>query len=561
MKRSLMFTLAFILLMTSVLLSACSSESGNPETTSKDSEAESLVSENGVYPITEEKVTLRVMVGAREFVENYETNEFTKWYEELTNVHIEWDVVPANSVPEKLNLMLASGDYPDVVLNMFVSNEQQMVYGEQGVFLPLNDLIEAYGPNIKQTFAELPEIKDVITAPNGNIYALPQIEQCFHCTMSQKQWIYKPWLDQLGLEVPTTTEEYYQVLKAFKEQDPNGNGVQDEIPLAGSSKGWNTRVYDFLMNGFIHNNTVIANHHMYVDEGQINVAYDKPEWRQGLEYLNTLYKEGLLSAESFTQDGSQLRQMGEQAGDHILGSAPGGSVGALTQLLGESGKWLEYVAVPPLKGPNGVQVAGYNPYGGSMFGKFLITKEAKHPEIAMRWVDGFYSKWDDPNEIMMRSLFGVPEKDWVKAEADMIGINGEPAWYKTITNPESSNQNTHWSQTAPTVRTSDFRLAAAIDKETMDENIEVLLYEATTLYDPFKPEIDEVLPPLFLTEEQSAELADLQKTISEYVEQMVARFVTGDADLGTEWDKYLETLNGMNLKRYLEIYQEAYDKR
>ncbi|MGG1553992.1 ABC transporter substrate-binding protein [Paenibacillus ferrarius] len=552
---------AFIAIMaaSSILAAACTN---NPN--DKDSERDTtqvVLSEQGAYPIVKEKITLKVMVGARDFVENYETNEFTKWYEELTNVHINWEVVPSKSIPEKLNLMLASGDYPDVVLNMAVSNEQQMVYGKEGVFIPLNGLIEKYAPNVMQRLAELDGMKEVLTAPDGNIYSLPQIEQCYHCTMSQKLWIYKPWLDKLKLDMPTTTEGYYQVLKAFKEMDPNGNGLQDEIALAGSPKGWNTRVDDVLMNAFIPNNTLTSTKHMFLQDGKVKVAFDKPEWKQGLEYLNKLHKQGLLATESFTQDGTQLQQMGEQAGAHILGSAPGGSPGAMSKMFGASGKWMEFVPVPPLKGPQGVQVAAYNPYGGSMFGKFLITKNAKHPEVAIRWVDGFYGKWDDPSEIMMRSLYGVPGRDWIKAEGGMIGINGQAAKYKVLVPSETTNQNVHWSQTAPTVRTSDFRLSEAVDPATIKQNPEVILFKATKLYEPYQMKANTILPPLFMTREQSEELAGLQKTILEYVDQMVARFVTGDADLNKEWSQYLDTLNGMNLKRYIEIYQEAYDKR
>lgn len=547
------------LLIATSLLAACMSNS--KDQVSKPDDAQVIVSELGTYPIVKEKVSLKVMVGAREFVENYETNEFTKWYEELTGVHIEWEVVPFKSIPEKLNLMLASGDYPDVLLNMAVSNEQQMVYGNEGVFIPLNDLIEKHAPNVQKRIEEIEGMKEVLAAPDGNIYALPQIEQCYHCTMSQKLWIYKPWLDHLNLNVPTTTEEYYQVLKAFKERDPNGNGLQDEIPLAGSPKGWNTRVHDMLMNAFIPNNTLTSTKHMYLKDGKVEVAFDKPEWKQGLEYLNKLYREGLLAAESFTQDGTQLQQMGEMAGTHILGSAPGGATGAMTKMFGQSGKWMEFVPVPPLKGPEGVQVAAYTPYGGSMFGKFLITKNADHPEVAIRWVDGFYGNWDDSTEIMMRSLYGVPGRDWVKAEEGIIGIHGQAAKYKVLIPSETTNQNVHWSQTAPTVRSSDFRLSEAIDQKTIDQNPEVRLFNATKLYEPYQMEANTIIPPLFMTKEQSGELAELQKTILEYVDQMAARFVTGDADLNTEWPSYLGTLDAMNQKRYIEIYQEAYDMR
>lgn len=94
-------------------------------------------------------------------------------------------------------------------------------------------------------------MKSSITAPDGNIYALPQINECYHCDNALKLWINKAWLDKLGLQLPTTTEEFYQVMKAFKEQDPNGNGKNDELPLTGSDEMWAGNVSAFLMNAFI----------------------------------------------------------------------------------------------------------------------------------------------------------------------------------------------------------------------------------------------------------------------------------------------------------------------
>ena len=110
-----------------------------------------------------------------------------------TNVHIEWEVVPEQSIQEKLNLVLASEDYPDVIMGLNIS-PAQMIYGSQGAFLPLNDLIEKQGTNTKKIFQDNPEIESAITALDGNIYALPEVNECYHCSMSQKMWIYEPWL-------------------------------------------------------------------------------------------------------------------------------------------------------------------------------------------------------------------------------------------------------------------------------------------------------------------------------------------------------------------------------
>lgn len=539
----------------SILLAGCTgsqSPKGSDEAPNAGTEPIAL-SEPGTYPLVQEKTTLKVMVRGNPLVENFETNDFTKWYEEKTNVHIEWEVVPEQSIQEKLNLVLASEDYPDVIMGLNISSAQQMIYGSQGAFLPLNDLIEKQGTNTKKMFQDNPEIQSAITALDGNIYALPEVNECYHCSMSQKMWIYEPWLKKLNLKMPETTDELYEVLKAFKEQDPNGNGMQDEIPLSISPKSWSSSIDAFLLNSFIYNPVYGSSYkHIFIKDDKLDVAFNKPEWREGLRYMNKLYAEGLLAPESFTQDDNQLIQIGENPDTVLLGASTGGHQGIFTQLLGESGRWLEYKTVPPLKGPNGVRYAALDSTGMNP-GAFVITKKAKHPELALRWADGLYER-----EHTLRSVYGRPDREWREAKDGEVGINGEPAVWSELKS-YGTVQNIAWIQTGPSLRTNDFRLSAVAKG---DDDLEVVLYNETkNKYEPHKPADVSTVPPLFLTNEQASEVADLSKTINDYVDEMMARFVIGDADLDKDWDGYVQQLEAMNVARYLEIYQEAYDGR
>ena len=542
-----------VMMMTVILLSACSGGGDKGAAEKNGADTESIVTEKGTFPIVKEKVTLKVMVPSNSLVENFETNEFTKWYEEKTNVHVEWIVVPQQSASEKLNLMLASGDYPDVIMSFGVTPAQQMIYGKQGVFLSLNDFIDKYSVNFKKALDDNEVLGTAITAPDGNVYALPSINDCYHCSMAQKMWIYKPWLDKLGLKVPTTTDELYTVLKAFKEKDPNGNGKADEVVLSGAPRGsgWLSSIDGFIMNAFVFNSTFSESRvHMYVQDGKVEVAYNKPEWREGLKYLHKLYSEGLIDPQVFTQDSDQLLKLGEASGDVVLGAALGGHQGVFTQIAGESGRWLDYVTVPALKGPSGVQYAAYNPFGYSL-GAYLITKNSKHPDVAFRWADGFYEE-----EVSLRTTIGRPGEEWREATEGEIGINGKPAKWNKL-KEYGQIQNVHWEQTAPTYRSNELRLSSAVPNDGKP-SLEVILYNETKQnYDPYKPSADMALPQLFFTDEQAAELSDLSKTINDYVDEMMARFVIGDADLDKDWDSYIQTLEGMNLPRFLEIHQES----
>src|SRR5699024_6276735 len=317
------------------------------EISSKDVD-DSILTEPGEFPIVEEEVTLDVLIPSNSFVENFETNEFTKWYEEKTGVKINWEVVPEEGVEEQLNLILTSGDYPDVIMNMPVSPAQLRVYGEKGIFLSLNELIDKYGVQTKKMFEEMPIIEDSITTPEGDIYALPQVNECYHCTMPEKMWINKPWLDELGLDMPTTTDEFYEVMKAFKDEDPNGNGEADEIPLAGMKNSWREKITGFLMTPFIYSD-------IHEVGGEIIVPWDKPEWKEGLTYLNKMYEDGLIYEGSFTQDAEQFKKIGENPDESILGAASAATLLYFVSVedTSEDSRMLDYEAVPPLEGPEG----------------------------------------------------------------------------------------------------------------------------------------------------------------------------------------------------------------
>ncbi len=547
MKRITMSLMAFLLFF-STLLVGCNSN----DVTNDAKKVE--VSAPGDFPIVEEKITLKVLAAQRAFVEDFETNEFTKWLEEKTNIHLEWEVVPeGEEAKQKLNLSLASGDHPDIYLNMPISAEQIELYGQQGVFLPLNELIDKYGTETKKMFEEHPIVKERSVANDGNIYSFPDVNECFHCTYSGKMWINQTWLDTLGLDMPETTEDYYNALKAFKTQDPNGNGKADEVPLAGTPNGWNSDFVPFLMNSFIFTKSIGGGpKYIYLNDGKIDVAFNKPEWREGLEYIHKLYKDGLIAEQSFTQDLNQLKSIAD--GEGALGSSAGGTPLVFTNLPTENYK--NFAGLAPLKGPKGEQNANMLNDGGVLPGKLVISSSTKYAEAAVRLADAFYNE-----EIMMKALFGDEGKEWREAKEGEVSVTGEQAEY-FVSKKGEEMQNKHWNQAAPHFRTNEWRDRFAMGEAGSDpmENIDYILYKATEKYVPYTQE-DKVVPPLVLNEEQSSEILDVQKSIQDLVDEMTIRFITGDADIDKEWDGFVQSLENMNLNRYVEIMQEAYDSK
>jgi putative aldouronate transport system substrate-binding protein len=502
----------------------------------------------GLFPLTTEPKTLRVFIGGNALVEDYNTNAFTQWYEEQTGVKVEFTVASGTQqdITQALNLMLASGDYPDVILNSGVTTSQLALYGAQGIFLSLNDLIEKVGVETKRLFENYPQAKQVSTAPDGNIYALPEVNVCYHCSLAAKMWIYQPWLDKLGLEMPTTTEEFKTVLQAFKTQDPNGNGQADEIPLATTPLGWNSRIDIYLGSAFITN----PDTRRYLNDDVVDVTFNKPEYREALRYLNSLYAEGLLAPESLTQDQDGLDRM-LRSEEVTVGAVPQGWMSAFVDTIGKEGsRFNEYVTLPPLTGPAGHREMPY--YGYQVYpGKCVITAAAQDPELALRWCDAMGNE-----EVQLHAYLGVEGEDWRWATPDEVGINGKPAWYVPLTQ-WGTVQNKQWSQTNLSYRTDDFRLG---EKRQSDGDLEVWLYEQSKKIEPYAQSIEEVVPPLYFTAEQAQELADLEATITRFVDESMSRFINGDDNINDDaaWQTYLDTLEQMGLPRMLEIYQAAY---
>ncbi len=319
----------------------------------------------GVLPIVEEPVTLKVFVAPAPFIGDFNTNKATIYWEDMTGVNIEWIQVPAQDKEEKLSLMLSSGsDLPDIISTP-LSFEQVILYGSQGLFLPLNDLIDEYGHGVHKVFKLEPNARNVITAPDGNIYALPYYNDCYHCRYAQRAWINVDWMQRLGLEMPETTDELVEVLRAFKDNDANGNGKEDEIPLLSLANSWHSDSTAFLMNPFTFNpgNSTMWR---YVEGDEIVFAPLQPGWKDGLRYLRMLHDEGLLDPESFSIDQNSLRQLTENPGGNQVGMSLGGYHGMFAALDADGAK-NDYEALPPLAGPAGPRAGRGRGGGGTVW--------------------------------------------------------------------------------------------------------------------------------------------------------------------------------------------------
>ena len=551
MKRIVLFVSA--LLVAGIVFGAGQSDEG--------ASAEGVeVTPPGEYPIVREPVTLEVMIvdpGT-----DYEDNRFTRWLEERTGVVPEFVPVPRRDSMQKLNIVVASGDLPEVLVGWRLQAAQIAELGSLGVLVPLNDYIDDVGYHIPQWMERYPSIRSQITALDGNIYSIPMFNQCYHCSMGNKLWINEAWLRALDLPMPETTEELYRTLLAFKERDPNGNGVADEVPLSAAQahRDYLNSVYSIipvLMNPFVDVPSGFNNQSgmVWVDDGRVTVSYRADGWREGLRFIQRLYRADLLDPESFIMDRQQLTQLAESE-VQVLGAAPGLENPA--QYLSESGYYRDYTVVPSLAGPSGQRYSSWNPYAGVQPGRFMITSAARNPEVAFRWADTF---WDTSYEATLRAFYGDEGSQWRWASSDEVGINGERAVWAQIPQPDTdvTLNRDGWGSTPGTFRDAAFRLGRVRSGDPHD--VETVLFEQTRdKLAPYRPDIAMILPPIQFTTQEAEVVTDIETTINRFVVQATAEFIVGTRDIDREWEQYVDDLNRMGLDELIRIYQIAYDR-
>lgn len=518
---------------------------------------------NGEFPITNEKVTLRVFAPSIPTIIDLATNEFTVWYEERTGVRIEWITAPQESASDVLNMMLAGNDLPDIILGVQVSPATEELYGTaEKMFLPLNDLIDKYAPNFKAILDARPEVKAQITALDGNIYALPSIQDCYHCSYSQKMWVNHHWLEKLGIKAPTTTDEFYDMLVAFRDRDPNGNGIKDEIPLIGAkeNEGWFQSVTGFVLNAFVYDSGVYVPIKDYVTkDGVVDTAINKEGYREGLRYLQKLYKEGLIYPDSLTMKYDQVKALA-LAEEELVGAAPAGHSAMFLDIVTNPERYSHYSALAPLQGPDGTRNVTHFPYSAVETGEFIITEVNPYPEISMRWADDFYNY-----RTSMARAWGKEGEGWREAEQGELGLDGEtPALFKTLVPFDEQAQNENWSWLG--IEFTDNALWNGINVTTPDmdlysaDGFEKLLWvETEDKYEPYKSDEYKELPGLRMNSIDTDELTMLQIQLKNYIEESRSRFIIGDLNLDNDWETYLGNLKDLGLDRYLELKQIAYD--
>ena len=496
------------------------------------------------------------------------TNSFTKVLEEKFDVDIRFETTSygASEATEARQISLAGGDLPEAYMlvpwaSQFSRAELQR-YGDQGLLVQLNDLIEAHGPNISAALDEEPGFRELTEAPGGEIWGLPQWNDCYHCSYPYKFWINTQWLSNLGLAMPTTPEEFFNVMTAFKNDDPNGNGEADEIPLTGSTQ---QSLVPYIMNAFIYNafNTGSGASGQPVSLGlsgdTVQMQTMQDGWREGLAFMNRMWDAGLIDPATFSQGGDTMTATGNAAQGVLVGGFTAIHPGFAVTIGQEDGRDNQYDPLPPLTGPAGEAATYLLP---SVPGAtFVITKEAD--EVEQQKIMEIMNYMFSP-EGHIRAQFGEEGIGWRAPEEGDVALDEtlEPSLFDIPLDEENeADYNGNWGPMAQVFDTAEFRNAQIqpLDIYTQ-EGFERRLFQATELYEG--KETDAMFPywNVWVPAEEASELSTLTANIESNVATVTAEFITGvrDPDSDDDWQAYLDGLSGLGVERYVEIWQGAY---
>ncbi|UJF34817.1 extracellular solute-binding protein [Paenibacillus hexagrammi] len=329
------------------------------------------------FPLTVTPITLHMAGMKTAVLGDWNDMLVFREYEKMTNVKVEFNAIPEELYEDRLKMMLTGSDLPDAFMKGALEPVDVAEYGANGTLIPLEDLIDRYAPNLKKLLHDYPEVRAAAYSADGHIYSIPSIVT-LSSALSDKHWINKAWLEKSGLPAPVTTDQLRDVLRAFKNQDMNGNGIaDDEIPMTGEDI---QQIIDNFSGAF--GLQLQMGYALNIEDGHVRIWLTSDRYKLLLQYLAGLYAEGLLDKDIF--DSNYKVFFPKITPDRV---------GVFHNQTDDifSGYYKHFMALPPWKGPLGDQLKNQRPMARD-FGAFAITSANPFPEITMRWIDYFYGK-------------------------------------------------------------------------------------------------------------------------------------------------------------------------
>lgn len=461
--------------------------------------------------------------------------------EEKTGVHVEWIHPPTggDAYEEKFNLLIASGDFPDAIVYHWDSvkgGAQQ--YADDNVIINLNDIIESYMPNLKKLIEESPGVKQSIQSEEGNYLYIPEITGDTRLNIYRGPIIRVDWLEKLGLKTPETLDELFDVLKAFRDNDPNGNGKKDEWAVSGLAFDHPT----FGFNKFLWAYGI--NYGTCVKDGKVLYGPMQPEFSEAMAYIAKLYAEKLVDPDYVVQDREKLDG---KFMNHEVGFEFGIQATKMISLVTPNYPDFKPWGIPYFKGKDGksysfdFNMVGLLPDGNN---KLAITKANKNPEGTAKWLDYIFSP-----EGQLATNYGREGESYTN-------VNGEYKFTdKVLKNPEGLDLFTALCKYTINTSTTFPML------QSWDAYKQTLLAEAAASIDTWGKGLDIglAMPKVTYTAEENQTITEVEANIDTYLKPEIDNIILGKTPI-SDIPKIQKTLTDLGIEELIAAEQSAYDR-
>lgn len=586
-KRMLALALALVVaISTCACGGAASNEEATTEEVNQDNAEESAEQESeypeylnldSPWPVIKDEhageITLKVAMVVDPESGEWDDLWVSRYLKDKYNIELEMEYIPQSALEEKKSLMMNSGELPDIMLNMLFTTDELVKYGSvEGLFLPVEDYInETLTPGLMNYWTDA--VAATCTANDGHIYSLPRILDIVHTVdYYGRTFMNKKWLDELGLEMPRTLDEFVDTLYTIKEADPSGVGSENLYPFGGDMENVSNTWY--LLNAFGYNQTqpifTTTTGSSYglepcLRDGEVVIpAYDTEVYQEFLKLMNQFYNDGIINPNFFTIDSVEINAQMIEGKNALYYTSPYTS-GITT--------WNEWESCYPLTSEWQDTPETFTPESATV-GNFVISADTEYPELCMRFADVFFNNetdtagafWGGTGEGSEYDYEGYQLLEWLEEKSEFtMDLTKLPEGYNT-----SAYLREFVNGILPKFGACNLREGKAATMRQMGLDVE---YPIDPVYDETNPDnhfrisvTSNVVPyasetypkTYYASEEDSQKIIDLTAVIEPYAKEQIALFITGERPI-SEIEAFKAELQGLGMDELLSIYTDIYN--
>ena len=490
-------------------------------------------------PLTEQEETLTYWLTGQPFTAsmNNVVMEDLSFYRELkarTNINIEFTLAPFFTASESFGLMTAAGDYNDLiarVANYYPTGAAGAIQDE--VVIGLNDVVAQYMPNYMGWLELYPDYRRAVTSVDGDIYMAGSFR---HENGAHKNTTgmlaRKDWMDELGIDMPVTYDDYHEMLTAFK-SNYNSSGLWLDN-IGRNMHSVSAAGYDVVQDNPLYDPLVVV-------DGQVAYSPITDNSKEFFSLLNSWWNEGLIWTDFMSQERVDYPDTSLIANGTV--GIWSDDIGNLPKLNAELGDGIEVAGIaPPRKEAGQVLHTSYNASVVSTGGTSIST-DCKNVELAAKWLDYVFT-YDG----YLLENYGI------EGEALEFRADGTPQYTELV------------------VGDSDLSVIQRMYLYSCYGGHGILLQDREYQnYTDYQREVIDLWNEDFdsehaypqgniMTVEENTEYSAIMTDIRTYISESTIKFIIGDLSIDEDWETYTNNVSQMGIDGAVAIAQTAYDR-